>query len=125
RWECIILETKEWLILLDGGAISIMDVSRPNGRPGGVIWCLVSEKEPEDIRATWSRVGFVPVFRARTLEIDLPLWIAFLLIAGPTSLLWYLDRRRPCPGHCGKCNYNLTGNTTGVCPECGAAVPRV
>ena len=25
-------------------------------------------------------------------------------------------------GHCTKCGYNLTGNTTGVCPECGTAM---
>lgn len=23
------------------------------------------------------------------------------------------------PGHCGRCEYDLTGNTTGICPECG------
>jgi rRNA maturation endonuclease Nob1 len=26
-------------------------------------------------------------------------------------------------GRCAGCGYNLTGNTTGVCPECGAAMP--
>jgi len=30
-------------------------------------------------------------------------------------------RRRP-PGSCGKCAYDLTGNTSGVCPECGSSV---
>ena len=31
--------------------------------------------------------------------------------------------RRPFypPGHCQKCGYNLTGNVSGVCPECGTA----
>jgi predicted Zn-ribbon and HTH transcriptional regulator len=28
------------------------------------------------------------------------------------------------PPHCRKCEYNLTGNTSGVCPECGSAVPE-
>jgi DNA-directed RNA polymerase subunit RPC12/RpoP len=29
--------------------------------------------------------------------------------------------RRPFPpGHCRKCGYNLTGNVSGRCPECGA-----
>ncbi|HEY3241814.1 MAG TPA: hypothetical protein VGM03_00555 [Phycisphaerae bacterium] len=27
------------------------------------------------------------------------------------------------PGHCSACGYDLTGNTSGVCPECGAAAP--
>lgn len=26
-------------------------------------------------------------------------------------------------GHCGKCEYDLTGNTSGVCPECGWTIP--
>lgn len=29
---------------------------------------------------------------------------------------------RPMPGHCGNCGYNLTGNTSGICPECGRSV---
>jgi hypothetical protein len=48
----------------------------------------------------------------------LPLWIPFILVAVPTVLLWRRDRRIP-PGHCRKCRYDLTGNTSGICPECG------
>ena len=51
----------------------------------------------------------------------LPLWIPFVLITIPTALLWRLDRLR-LPGHCPKCNYDLTGNTSGLCPECGRPV---
>jgi membrane protein implicated in regulation of membrane protease activity len=31
-------------------------------------------------------------------------------------------RRRKELGLCASCGYSLTGNTSGVCPECGAAV---
>lgn len=48
----------------------------------------------------------------------LPLWIPFLLVAVPTGVLWWRDLRRTRPGHC-RCGYNLTGNTSGMCPECG------
>lgn len=27
------------------------------------------------------------------------------------------------PGHCKKCGYNLTGNVSGICSECGTSVP--
>ncbi len=42
-----------------------------------------------------------------------------------TTLLWRVRRRsiaasqRRKRGHCGKCDYNLTGNVSGICPECG------
>ena len=50
-----------------------------------------------------------------------PIWLPLLAISIPTSILWYLDRRRrPKPGHC-PCGYDLTGNESGVCPECGRA----
>jgi hypothetical protein len=48
----------------------------------------------------------------------LPLWLPVLLIAALTALCGHLDRP-PKAGHCPACNYDLTGNTTGRCPECG------
>ena len=50
----------------------------------------------------------------------MPLWIPLLVIAVPTTLLWWRGRRRVPPDHCQQCGYNLTGNVSGVCPECGA-----
>lgn len=52
--------------------------------------------------------------------LHLPLWVPLLLVALPTAFLWWRDRRVP-PGHCLQCGYDLTGNTSGVCPECGRA----
>jgi hypothetical protein len=58
----------------------------------------------------------------RTWVAAVPLWIPFVLVAVPTAVLWWRDRRRIPPGHCRKCGYNLTGNLSGVCPECGEKV---
>ncbi len=55
----------------------------------------------------------------------LPYWLLLSLIAVPTVLLFWLNRIRIPPGHCRKCGYDLTGNVTGKCPECGADVPEV
>jgi len=50
----------------------------------------------------------------------IPLWLPFLLIALPTGFLFWSDhRRRMRAGCCGKCGYDLTGNSSGTCPECG------
>lgn len=34
---------------------------------------------------------------------------------------WDTRLRHP-PGHCQECGYDLTGNESGVCPECGKAI---
>jgi hypothetical protein len=57
--------------------------------------------------------------------IELPLWLPFVVVAIPTVFLFWRDRRRLYPpGHCQTCGYNLTGNVSGVCPECGEPCKR-
>lgn len=52
----------------------------------------------------------------------IPVWLLIVLPAIPLS--WLLLRRRPIPpGHCRKCSYDLRGNVSGVCPECGTPCP--
>ena len=53
-----------------------------------------------------------------TYSALIPLWIPFLVSVIPTCILWLLDRRNKI-GVCDKCGYDLTGNVSGVCPECG------
>jgi len=73
-------------------------------------------------RPPWSR--WVPYIDAgpRVIDVRVPLWIPLLLVAVPTTCLWWLDHRRTPPGRCRECGYNLTGNVSGVCPECGLKV---
>lgn len=52
----------------------------------------------------------------------IPLWIPFVLAALPTAAFWWRDRRLIPPGHCQRCAYDLMGNVSGVCPECGRRV---
>jgi hypothetical protein len=51
----------------------------------------------------------------------LPLWLVFVPLIIPTALLWWGYRRFPA-GHCQNCGYNLTGNVSGVCTECGTPI---
>ncbi len=52
----------------------------------------------------------------------LPLWLLFLITATATLWLSYIEGRRVPSGLCKKCGYNLTGNVSGVCPECGIKI---
>ena len=58
---------------------------------------------------------------SKTTEFSLPLWLPFLALLIPTLLLWRRERK-PRRGHCRRCDYDLTGNVSGVCPECGTAI---
>lgn len=59
------------------------------------------------------------------VRIHVPLWLPFLIFAIPASFLFWRDlRRRIPPGHCQQCRYNLTANTSGICPECGTPIPK-
>jgi hypothetical protein len=68
-----------------------------------------------------ARIAEVPWPRSyfRESYIDL----CCLLIFVPSLVLLWLERRRVFPRHrCQKCGYDLTGNVSGVCPECGRVV---
>lgn len=52
------------------------------------------------------------------------IWPLVIALVIPTALLWLFVPRQYPAGHCQNCGYNLTGNTSGVCPECGAQMER-
>ena len=64
-----------------------------------------------------------------TLEIRMPLWLPFtLFVTYPTIafirglLRRHRRHRRRRKDLCLICGYNLTGNVSGVCPECGERI---
>lgn len=50
-------------------------------------------------------------------------WPVVILAAGSMFALWKVPRGFP-DGHCQSCGYNLTGNESGICPECGTTTAR-
>lgn len=53
--------------------------------------------------------------------VTLPLWLPLLLVGVIAFAAWRRSRGH-APGCCRMCGYDLTGNISGVCPECGAPV---
>jgi hypothetical protein len=69
------------------------------------------------------------VARIRHVQANLPGWFAvvvlwmyptFVLVRGPLRKFRRIRRNQ-----CVKCAYSLTGNVSGVCPECGTKCPNV
>ncbi len=56
-------------------------------------------------------------------RVFIPLWCIAPFVFIPTFLLWRRDHRYP-DGHCRNCGYNLTGNVTGICSECGQPITQ-
>jgi hypothetical protein len=79
--------------------------------PGGVAFCDVKF----GVGNRWT-IRAVGVSHALVLVV-LSAYPAFAFIRGP--LRQYRRRRN---GLCTKCAYNLTGNVSGVCPECGGRI---
>ena len=92
----------------------------------------------EDGELVVSRAGpfirgmLIPYLRKRPLDFSLwivPLWVPFILFGFYPTIVFtrgplrrWRDRRRLKAGSCNVCEYDLTGNVSGVCPECGTSL---
>ena len=50
--------------------------------------------------------------------------LAAAILSGPRLMRAARVRFLPSPGRCARCRYDLTGNVSGVCPECGTPIPE-
>ena len=70
---------------------------------------------PSNVPARWSRSSTLLLPSLATM------FLGFMIM--PTIAGWVLRRARIATQLCVACGYNLTGNTSGTCPECGKPVP--
>jgi len=98
---------------------------------------IISVVAPEAIPPSEDRSNLVALggnlgAPMRGVTVETPLWVWFLLLAlypsvafvrGPVRQRMRLRRERRA-GLCRTCDYDLTGNVSGVCPECGTPVVR-
>lgn len=107
---------------------------------------FLRRREPNSVPWNWeSGIGLVPLYRTYYIDgnsaryephletplqpvavyrdqfpgvrIIIPIWqtTALCVLLAVAITLW---KRRITPGHCA-CGYDMTGNTSGFCPECG------
>lgn len=80
-------------------------------------------------------VGMVACLLFFDRAIDWQMALLFGVVVLSTAPLVFLMMRRQTEdeaqrnfahdtGHCGRCEYDLTGNVSGVCPECGWEIPK-
>jgi len=80
-------------------------------------------------------VGCLAVHLLLTPKLDVAKLSSFASLTLVCGMFAYQAYRRPKPKellqnwladsmHCGQCGYNLTGNVSGVCPECGWKIPK-
>jgi len=89
--------------------------------------CYVGQL-PQGRRFATSRLGFsldLPRYATSATysyrwQWSVPLWV----IALSMIVVWRYTHTPFDPRGCRKCSYNLTGNTSGVCPECGTVISK-
>ena len=116
QWRRISGGTVEtWLLLVADGRVGLDGerVSAQNLPPGSdVSWGFGL---PTRLPPGWRRDSTLPLWHLVVYTSALPLWWLVHRTSGAAASR---TRRRDlglCPG----CGYDLTGNVSGVCPECG------
>ena len=102
-------------------------------------WAAEAPEEPEDwslrrsghvvpylgIRHEYVEAGPPDSTILSVRKIVVPFWLLFVATMAYPLVAWFRGplrrRRRRSLGLCLACAYDLTGNTSGVCPECGNA----
>jgi hypothetical protein len=106
---------------VSGGALVLTWWTAPPGWPAGDPFTMRVSPGCEYVphfESAWT----IPAGRGFTMSpgfVTFPLWLAVILISLP---LFFRRRSHRADACCVSCGYNLTGNTSGVCPECGTAV---
>jgi hypothetical protein len=72
-------------------------------------WVRNQGAPPDEIEWTWRRPDLF--------------WIVCAVAVTASAIAWrWRTGNDPLPGHCSKCGYDLTGNVSRICSECGTPV---
>jgi len=65
---------------------------------------------------------FYPSGTRNAWNFTMPLWLIVIAFCVLGAMMMAAATRRRPPGCCVQCGYDLTGNESGRCPECGRDV---
>lgn len=128
RWWRLDFYQPRFSVGIASGGFGVRTVSVLRGDPGNCLntgWTLQRTAPGLSFYLWPSYVDYAKLGLAPFRFLIIPLWIPLLPLLARATYVFYRDRTRRMPGHCCKCGYNLTGNTSGRCPECGTlqAIP--
>jgi hypothetical protein len=95
------------------GPMPVYQRRTPTGIPWGTGWNVYRGIPPLIVDT-----GGYFTWRGGNITLRLPLGALLVVLVVPTIVVARPDRRA-WTGHCKRCAYDLTGNESGVCPECG------
>ena len=116
-----------WAVLGFGAATIRILTMRVSDEPAGFTVRRIQPLFDEDGMGPYLEgVQFVVITNVQWTLVRIPLWLLLTLFAAYPATAFIrgpLRRwRRRRKGRCLTCGYNLTGNVSGVCPECGVSL---
>jgi hypothetical protein len=111
------------LVAEDGSLDVYVDVQSARTRVEWILATRVSVALWERARwnMRWQRPRMAAIDRRGGVYVSIPLWTAAL--AGFLLGACFVPKASRAIDGCTRCAYNLTGNVSGSCPECGTPVP--
>jgi hypothetical protein len=94
---------------------------------GSHLWLTIGWGHLQILKQPPPPIPFATITTVWPVECSIPLaGFGVLFAILPLAWTgWALKRSfRVSGGSCDKCGYSLTGNTSGICPECGTPVPK-
>ena len=135
-WHHMGIENQEGEGVLSCQGVVIIGVSDSNGMPSSWFWFrtpITHSDNSFNITDSYgiSFLGFGHSIWRFTSSggfiLSIPYWFLTLIFAVPPGawfIKWRKRRKLAMVGSCPSCGYDLTGNESGVCPECGAKAAK-
>ena len=137
KWACVaacVLMVTPWVVSMHR-PFTLREQSRivdwGASMSGGQLWVFWNtfpgfiDGWPRSVfgRYRWTpHVSVLGSAKCGTGAVSIPCWNLFIVLAAGTFWAWMRSPGRHKSGHCQKCGYDLTGNVSGRCPECGERI---